>query len=103
MSEHALEDLNKFLLLAKTTKGAATAALIREVLEHPNVYVFGELLALPNVQEVCMRTSRSAPAHAQAPRPLGAGARTSPTPARPPPPPALPQPTCLPASLSSPR
>ena len=58
MSEHALEDLSKFLLLAKTTKGAATAALVREVLEHPNVYVFGELLALPNVQEVRERAAR---------------------------------------------
>ena len=45
-------ELKPFLLLAKSTKGAATAALINQVLEHPGVNVFGELLDLPNVLEL---------------------------------------------------
>jgi hypothetical protein len=49
--EH-LEELNKFLLLAKTAKGAACAELIKQVLDSPSIFVFGELLAMPNVQEV---------------------------------------------------
>ena len=58
--EKALQELNKFLLLAKTTKGAATAALIKQATEHPHVFVFGELLALPNVQELEGSPSASA-------------------------------------------
>ena len=42
-------DLKPFLLLAKTAKGAACAALIKQVLEHPGVSVFGELLDMPSV------------------------------------------------------
>lgn len=45
-------DLKPFLLLAKNTKGAATAALIGQVLDHPGVNVFGELLDMPNVLEL---------------------------------------------------
>lgn len=44
--------LEQFLLLAKSTKGAAMVALITQVLEAPGVYVFGELLEMPNVQEL---------------------------------------------------
>jgi len=47
--------LHSFLLLAKTTKGAACAALVKQVLDHPSIYVFGELLDMPNVAEaVCL-------------------------------------------------
>ena len=44
--------LEQFLLLAKTTKGAAAMELIRQALETPGIYVFGELLEMPNIKEV---------------------------------------------------
>ncbi|XP_022104145.1 COP9 signalosome complex subunit 7b-like [Acanthaster planci] len=46
------QPLEQYLLLAKSTKGAAVVALIKQVLEAPGVYVFGELLEMPNVQEL---------------------------------------------------
>lgn len=47
------QNQEQFLLLAKSAKGAALATLIHQVLEAPGVYVFGELLDVPNVREVC--------------------------------------------------
>eukprot|EP00968_Pinguiococcus_pyrenoidosus_P007103 scaffold470_cov257-Pinguiococcus_pyrenoidosus.AAC.18 len=44
--------LEQFVSLAKTAKGAACVALIQQVLNHPKVFVFGELLLMPNVQAV---------------------------------------------------
>ncbi|XP_077990244.1 COP9 signalosome complex subunit 7b-like [Glandiceps talaboti] len=44
--------LEQFILLAKSAKGAAVVALIKQVLEAPGVHVFGELLEMPNVQEL---------------------------------------------------
>lgn len=44
--------LEQFVLLAKSAKGPACAELIRQALEAPGVYVFGELLAMPNVLEL---------------------------------------------------
>ncbi|XP_025058528.1 COP9 signalosome complex subunit 7b isoform X2 [Alligator sinensis] len=44
--------LEQFILLAKGTSGSALTTLISQVLEAPGVYVFGELLELPNVQEL---------------------------------------------------
>jgi COP9 signalosome complex subunit 7 len=44
--------LAQYLILAKNSKGKACAQLIQQVLGAPNVYVFGELLDLPNVQQV---------------------------------------------------
>ncbi|CAJ0930537.1 unnamed protein product [Ranitomeya imitator] len=44
--------LEQFILLAKGTKGSALPALINQVLDAPGVYVFGELLDLPTVQEL---------------------------------------------------
>ena len=44
--------LEQFVLLAKSAKGAAAVSLIKQVLEAPGVYVFGELLDMPNIQEV---------------------------------------------------
>lgn len=44
--------LEQFVLLAKTAKGAACIELIKQVLEAPGVYVFGELLDMPNIAEV---------------------------------------------------
>ena len=48
----ASNPLEQFVLLAKTAKGAAAVGLIKQVLEASNVYVFGELLDMPNIQEV---------------------------------------------------
>ncbi|XP_007900587.1 COP9 signalosome complex subunit 7a isoform X3 [Callorhinchus milii] len=44
--------LEQFILLSKAAKGPALTALIIQVLEAPGVYVFGELLETPNVQEL---------------------------------------------------
>lgn len=44
--------LEQYVLLAKGAKGSACLELIRQVLEAPGVYVFGELLDMPNVIEV---------------------------------------------------
>lgn len=44
--------LEQFILLSKTAKGAAAAELIRQSLEAPGVYVFGELLDMPNIKEL---------------------------------------------------
>lgn len=44
--------LEQFLLLAKNAKNAAAAQLIRQVTEAPGVYVFGELLQMPNISEL---------------------------------------------------
>ena len=44
--------LEQFVLLAKTAKGAAAVSLVNQVLEASGVYVFGELLDMPNIQEV---------------------------------------------------
>ncbi|XP_062505211.1 COP9 signalosome complex subunit 7a-like [Corticium candelabrum] len=46
------QPLEQFVLLAKSAKGAAVVALITQALEAPGVYVFGELLDMPNVQEL---------------------------------------------------
>lgn len=44
--------LEQFVLLAKTMKGAAAVGVIKQALEAPGVYVFGELLDMPNIQEL---------------------------------------------------
>lgn len=45
--------LEPFLLMSKAAKGAAAAKLIQDATSAPGVFVFGELLDLPNIQEVC--------------------------------------------------
>lgn len=50
--EAGCAELQQFVLLAQAAKGSGCAALIRQALSHPKVYVFGELLTLPNVQEL---------------------------------------------------
>lgn len=48
--------LEPFLLMAKSLKGAAAAKLIQDATSAPGVFVFSELLELPNIQEVhCWR------------------------------------------------
>jgi len=44
--------LQPFCLLAKSAKGAACASLIKQVLDHPSIFVFGELLDMPSVKEL---------------------------------------------------
>jgi COP9 signalosome complex subunit 7 len=44
--------LQQYLLLAKSAKGKACAAVIQQALSAANVYVFGELLEMQNVQQV---------------------------------------------------
>ena len=44
--------LEQFLLLARGVKGAAAVQLIKQVLEAQGVYVFAELLEMPNISEV---------------------------------------------------
>lgn len=46
--------LEQFVLLAKTAKGAGAVELIKQALEAQGVYVFGELLDMPHIQEVCL-------------------------------------------------
>jgi len=44
--------LEQYILLAKSAKGAAAVELIKQVLVAPGIYVFGELLDMPNIQEL---------------------------------------------------
>ncbi|KAG6810899.1 hypothetical protein H0H92_009891 [Tricholoma furcatifolium] len=44
--------LEPFLLMGKGLKGAAAAKLIQDVTSAPGVFVFSELLELPNIQEL---------------------------------------------------
>lgn len=44
--------LQQFCVLAKNAKGDALLDVIKQVLDAPNVFVFGELLVEPNVAEV---------------------------------------------------
>jgi len=44
--------LEQFVLLAKNARGAAAVELIKQALEAPGVFVFGELLDQGNVQEL---------------------------------------------------
>lgn len=51
-SDKPSNPLEQFVLLAKTAKGAAVVELIKQALEASNVYVFSELLDMPNIQEL---------------------------------------------------
>ena len=53
--------LQQFCLLAKSAKGAACASLIGQALEHPGIFVFGELLDMPSVKEVRANSISAAP------------------------------------------
>ncbi|KAJ6487588.1 hypothetical protein C8R45DRAFT_1213667 [Mycena sanguinolenta] len=44
--------LEPFMLMAKSLKGAAAAKLIADATSAPGVFVFAELLELPNIQEL---------------------------------------------------
>ena len=47
-----LAKLEPFLLISKSAKGAAAAKLILDATGSPGVFVFGELLDIPSIQEV---------------------------------------------------
>ena len=49
-------NLEQYVLLAKSARGAGLVALINQTLEAPGVYVFGELIEMPSVKAVCMCT-----------------------------------------------
>eukprot|EP00747_Dinoflagellata_sp_TGD_P194038 gnl/TRDRNA2_/TRDRNA2_60977_c0_seq1.p1 gnl/TRDRNA2_/TRDRNA2_60977_c0~~gnl/TRDRNA2_/TRDRNA2_60977_c0_seq1.p1 ORF type:complete len:266 (-),score=64.14 gnl/TRDRNA2_/TRDRNA2_60977_c0_seq1:121-918(-) len=42
--------LNQFVVLAQTQQGKAVEEMVKQVLGHSNIFVFGELLDCPNVQ-----------------------------------------------------
>jgi len=50
--QSGVNPLEQFVLLAKCAKGAAAVELIRQCVEAPGVYVFGELLDMANIKEV---------------------------------------------------
>ncbi|WVQ73046.1 hypothetical protein IAR50_002609 [Cryptococcus sp. DSM 104548] len=49
--------LEPFLILVRSTKGAAAAKVILDATAAPGVYVFGELLNAPNVQQLAAEPS----------------------------------------------
>jgi COP9 signalosome complex subunit 7 len=51
-----LAKLEPFLLMSKSAKGAAAAKLILDATGSPGVFVFGELLDVPSIQEVRARS-----------------------------------------------
>ena len=64
--------LQQFCLLAKSAKGAGCASLIGQAIEHPGVFVFGELLDMPSVKEARANstTRRSAAPYHRPTRPI---------------------------------
>lgn len=44
--------IEQFVLLARSAQGVALCALIEQALDAPGVYVFGEMLEVPSVQEL---------------------------------------------------
>jgi len=44
--------MEQFLILAKTCKGLSAVELIRQVLESPHIYVFGEFLDMASIKEL---------------------------------------------------
>ena len=51
-SEKSNNPLEQFVLLAKSAKGAGAVELVKQACEASGVYVFGELLDMPHIQEV---------------------------------------------------
>lgn len=51
-SEKGANPIEPFLLLLKDAKLAGAASIVNQAMSAPNVYVFGEILHLPNVQEL---------------------------------------------------
>ncbi|SCV71647.1 BQ2448_3235 [Microbotryum intermedium] len=61
---HGAHVLNEtpFCLLAKSARGAGAAALVAQATTAPGVYVFGELLAMPSIQDLATSEGH-APSH----------------------------------------
>lgn len=53
--EAQIAKLEPFLLMAKSAKGAAAVKLVQDCTAAPGVFVFAQLLQVPNVKEVCVR------------------------------------------------
>lgn len=51
-AEKVDSNLEQFLALAKSVRGAAAVSLVKQAIEAPNLYVFGELLDCPSIQQV---------------------------------------------------
>jgi len=68
-SDQGSAALEQFCLLAKSLKGRAVVGIIQQTLNSKKVYVFGELLSMPNVQ--ALRETE----HVRAPRREAGGAR----------------------------
>ena len=51
--------LQEFVVLAKSAKGKAAKGVVEQAIGHPNVFVFGELLDQPSVQEVSIAFRQS--------------------------------------------
>ncbi|CAJ0831699.1 6_t:CDS:2 [Entrophospora sp. SA101] len=49
LGSSARQRLESFLLLSKSAKGSACVQLIKDALGAPGVYVFAELLDMPNI------------------------------------------------------
>jgi COP9 signalosome complex subunit 7 len=60
LNRAALAKLERFLLMAKSAKGAGAAKLIQDAISAPDVFVFAELLHMPNISEVRPSWNRSA-------------------------------------------
>ncbi|KAA1468346.1 hypothetical protein DENSPDRAFT_794180 [Dentipellis sp. KUC8613] len=52
LGTHLASKLEPFVLMSKSAKGAAAAKLVQDATSAHGVYVFGELLELPNIQEL---------------------------------------------------
>ena len=89
--------VEQFLLLAKSARGLALADLVAKATAEPGLFTFGELLALPGVQEVRRGgvrrrglagagtgTPTAAAHHQPPPPPPPTAARPAARPARPP-------------------
>lgn len=51
--------IEPFVLMSKSAKGAAAAKLVQDATSAPGLFVFAELLDVPNIQEVRVITSLS--------------------------------------------
>jgi len=52
MAQTPEQAIEQFLLLGKNTKGKAAVSLIQQAINHPNTYVFSEMLDLKGIKEL---------------------------------------------------
>ena len=53
LAANAASKLEPYLLMSKSAKGAAAAKLVQDATTAQGVFVFGELLDVPSIQQVC--------------------------------------------------